>query len=48
VSATYCKFTVVKINTESNTFPILPYHVFELNVYIMILSHVRSFLFVHV
>jgi hypothetical protein len=52
------KFTLVKINTKRNTFPIPPYHVFKLNVYFMILSqltqqlvyemHVHSFLFVHV
>jgi hypothetical protein len=52
------KFTLVKINTKRNTFPIPPYHVFKLNIYFMILSqltqqlvyemHAHNFLFVHV
>jgi hypothetical protein len=51
-------FTLVKINTKRNTFPVPPYHVFKLNIYFMILSqltqklvyemHAPSFLFVHV
>jgi hypothetical protein len=42
VLTTYCKFTLVKINTKRNTFPVPPYHVFKLNVYFMILSQLTQ------
>jgi hypothetical protein len=44
VSATYCKFTLVKINTKRNNFFVPPYYVFKLCIYFMLLSHLTQLL----